>query len=115
MALDPTRFVEVMARWRQFFTDGADLPVIGAAEEQLRGIDVPTCIVPGNDQTHPYHVGERLHGIVPDSEIHALYDEAGWEWRANAPADERGPDQQRLLIPICADFLSRVTAAASPA
>lgn len=114
MALDPAVFIEVMARWRQFFTDGADLPVIGATEEQLRGIDVPTCIVPGNDQTHPYHVGERLHGILPDSEIHALYDDAGWESRENAPLDERGLDTQRRLIPICTDFLSRVTAVASP-
>lgn len=46
MSRDVEDFIEVMNRWRTFFNQGADLPVIGASEENLRGIDLPVCIVP---------------------------------------------------------------------
>jgi hypothetical protein len=40
-------FIEVMSRWREYFLKGADLPVIGATETELRSIKAPACIVPG--------------------------------------------------------------------
>src|SRR5687768_12807470 len=57
MAMDPKHFIEVMENWWQFFKKGASQPVIGASEEALRGISVPTVIVPGNDDVHPRRVG----------------------------------------------------------
>lgn len=34
MSRDVEDFIEVMNRWRTFFNQGADLPVIGASEEE---------------------------------------------------------------------------------
>jgi pimeloyl-ACP methyl ester carboxylesterase len=52
MNMDPARFIAVMSHWREYFLRGADLPVIGATEAELKSINVPACIVPGNDNTH---------------------------------------------------------------
>ena len=60
------------SRWSQSFHDGANLPVIGATEAELKGIRVPACIVPGNDQTHPRSVGENAARLIPGSELHVL-------------------------------------------
>lgn len=70
MSQDVEDFVEVMNRWRTFFHQGADLPVIGASEEILRGIDLPVCIVPGNDQIHPRQVAINLSNLLPRAELH---------------------------------------------
>lgn len=72
MAIDPGEFIATMTRWRDFFIDGADLPVIGVDEETLRGITLPTCIIPGYDMIHPCEVGEALARILPNSELHHL-------------------------------------------
>src|SRR6185503_2509061 len=63
MKLEPRQFVEAMTRWREYFLRSADTPVIGATEAELRSIRVPTCIIPGNDNTHPRRVGEDLHRL----------------------------------------------------
>jgi pimeloyl-ACP methyl ester carboxylesterase len=73
MALSPERFSAVMSNWREYFLRDADLPVIGATEEQLRSIAVPTCVVPGNDRTHGHAVGEAAHRLIPNSEQHDLF------------------------------------------
>ena len=62
-------FTETMRAWRDFFDEGADLPVIGATAAQLQQIDVPTCIVPGSDDIHPRRVAEELHSLLPDSQF----------------------------------------------
>jgi pimeloyl-ACP methyl ester carboxylesterase len=72
MAMDVGHFIDVMERWRQFFLKGADLPVIGASAEALRSIAVPTCVVPGNDRTHPRQVGETAASLIPNAELHDL-------------------------------------------
>lgn len=69
LAMDPAEFCSVMARWRTFFDEGAYKPVIGATEDELRQIEVPAIIVPGNDDIHPRAVGEGLHRILPKSEL----------------------------------------------
>jgi pimeloyl-ACP methyl ester carboxylesterase len=75
MTMDPRRFIDVMTQWREHFIRGADQPVIGASAEDLQSIAVATCIVPGNDKTHARPVGENLHRIMPNSELHILYPE----------------------------------------
>lgn len=75
MNMDPRRFIEVMAHWREFFMQGADDPVIGAGEADLKSIGVPACIIPGNDNTHPLRIGENLHRIMAGSELHMLFPE----------------------------------------
>jgi pimeloyl-ACP methyl ester carboxylesterase len=97
MAMDPTRFQRVMERWRGFFDEGATLPVIGATEAQLRGIKVPVCIVPGNDDVHPRKVGEGLHEILPYSELHYLRSDAEVAaLRDRDPAEVLAETRQRL-------------------
>ena len=75
MAMDPNEFIAVMSHWLAYFEAGADLPVIGVSETDLRSIAVPTCIVPGNDKTHPVAVAETAHGFIAGSEFHTLMDE----------------------------------------
>src|SRR4026209_1029920 len=60
MRLTPEHFITVMSHWREYFLKGIDLPVIGATEQELRSIQVPACIVPGNDNTHGRQTGEAL-------------------------------------------------------
>jgi len=75
MTMDPDHFIAIMSHWLKYFEAGADLPVIGVSEADLRSIAVPTCIVPGNDNTHPPAVAETAHEFIADSEIHPLMDE----------------------------------------
>ena len=80
MKMSPGRFIAVMSHWREYFLAGADLPVIGATEAELRSIEVPACIIPGNDLTHGRDTGEHLGRLIDRSEVHVLfpkhYDEA---------------------------------------
>lgn len=73
MNMEPARFIEVMTRWREYFLKGADLPVIGATESDLRSIKIPACIVPGNDLTHGQQTGENLGRLLAHSEVHVLF------------------------------------------
>lgn len=75
MAMDPDRFISVMSHWAAFFEAGADMPVLGVTEAELRSIAVPTCIVRGNDNTHPPAVADTAHRFISGSEIHTLMDE----------------------------------------
>ena len=104
MNMAPDRFIEVMSRWREYFLKGADLPVIGASETDLRSIKVPACIVPGNDLTHGRQTGENLGRLLQKSEVHVLfpkhYDEPlspREEW------DEKAGEMAALF----SDFLKR--------
>jgi pimeloyl-ACP methyl ester carboxylesterase len=102
--MDVQRFIAVMSRWREYFLQGADLPVIGATEAELKTIKVPACIVPGNDLTHGRQTGENLGNLLQNSEVHVLfpkhYDEAlgpREEW------DEKAGEMAALFD----DFLKR--------
>jgi len=107
MEMPPDRFIAVMSQWREYFVQGADLPVIGATEEELKSIKVPACIIPGNDNTHGRQTGENLGRLLQKSEVHVLfpkhYDEPlspREEW------DEKAEEMAALF----ADFMKRVSA-----
>jgi pimeloyl-ACP methyl ester carboxylesterase len=72
MAIDPKEFVRIMQAWRVPFVAGADLPVIGTSEADLRAIKVPTCIIPGNDLTHGSATGLNAARLLPNGEAHRL-------------------------------------------
>jgi pimeloyl-ACP methyl ester carboxylesterase len=72
MGLDVDEFISTMRRWRQYILDGGELPMIGVTEAELRSIAVPTCIIPGEDDVHPYAVAEDLVGLIPNAELHPL-------------------------------------------
>ena len=108
LSMDPTRFQRVMQRWQEFFTESAELPVIGATEAQLKSIKVPACIVPGNDDVHPRKVGEGLHQILPNSELHYLRTDAELAaLRERDPAEVLAETRQRLAT-IFIPFLNRL-------
>jgi len=73
MKMDPERFIAVMSHWREYFVRGADLPVIGATETELKTIRVPACIIPGNDNTHGRETGETLGRLLAHAEVHVLF------------------------------------------
>ena len=62
-----------MTRWSEGFLREADLPVIGASADQLRSIKVPSCVIPGDDNTHPKTVGETLARLLPDATLNSLF------------------------------------------
>jgi pimeloyl-ACP methyl ester carboxylesterase len=110
MKMDPARFIATMSHWREYFIRGADLPVIGATEAELKSINVPACIIPGNDNTHSRQTGENLGRLLRKSEVHILfpkhYDEAlspREEW------DEKAGEMAGLF----SDFIKRVAAGAA--
>ena len=68
LAMDSQEFISVMLRWHAFFT--AEKPVVGVTEAELRTIQAPTAIIPGNDEVHTKEVSENLHRILPNSELY---------------------------------------------
>jgi pimeloyl-ACP methyl ester carboxylesterase len=72
LSLDVDQFIAAMERWRKFFLDGADLPVIGVNDETLKSVTLPTCIIPGYDFIHPQEIGESLARVLPNAELHYL-------------------------------------------
>jgi hypothetical protein len=106
MNIDPQRFIAVMSRWREYFVQGADLPVIGASEEDLRSIRAPACIIPGNDNTHGRHTGENLSRILPHSELHILF-----PMHCDAPLSPREEWDEKAgdMAALFADFIKRAT------
>jgi hypothetical protein len=110
LGMDPQCFIDVMARWREYFIRDTDLPVIGTSAEALGSIKVPTCVIPGNDWTHPRRVRENASRLLPNSELHILLPQdvevdvstAGWD------------EKRQELAAIFIDFLNRVSVA-SPA
>jgi pimeloyl-ACP methyl ester carboxylesterase len=105
LALDSQEFIETMRRWRQFFLDGADMPVIGVDTDTVSKITWPACVIPGHDLIHPKEVGEALAKILPNAELHylpALERPDSEEARRQARQDH-----QRRLADVFLDFLAR--------
>ena len=105
LATDVSVFISTMRRWRQFFLDGADMPVIGVTAEAVRSITLPTCIVPGTDLIHPRHVAEALARILPNAELHELPPLQRPENEAERLRARL--DHQRRLADVFLDFLRR--------
>jgi pimeloyl-ACP methyl ester carboxylesterase len=108
LGMDPTHFIDVMRGWEQRFLRDAELPVIGASAEALASIKVPCCVVPGNDWTHPRHVGENASRLLPNAELHRLMPD-------DVDADlaiEGWTEREGELASILIEFLNRVSAPA---
>jgi pimeloyl-ACP methyl ester carboxylesterase len=108
MKMNPERFIAVMSHWREYFLKGADLPVIGATEAELKSIQVPACIIPGNDNTHGRQTGENLGRLLPKSNVHILFpkhhDEPlgpreEWDEKAGEMAALFGDFMKRVVSP----------------
>jgi pimeloyl-ACP methyl ester carboxylesterase len=104
MRMDVARFVAVMTHWREYFVRGADLPVIGATEEELQSIRVPACVVPGNDNTHPRRVGENLCRLLPDAELHLLMTQ---HYDMDLSPREEWDEKEGEMAALFIDFMKR--------
>jgi len=112
LAMNAEQFCAVMNRWKGFFDEGADLPVIGATAEELSRINVPTIIVPGDDEIHPRAVGEHLYSLMPQSELVSdlFSPEELAAWREEG-IDVLLANLASRLAPVFNDFLQRTEAA----
>jgi pimeloyl-ACP methyl ester carboxylesterase len=70
MAMTPEAFIGVMNIWSENFLKAADLPVVGATEEQLRGLNIPVCIICGNDKVHTPSAARKAAALIAGSEFH---------------------------------------------
>lgn len=104
MNMDPQRFIAVMSHWREYFIQGADLPVIGATEESLKTITVPACIVPGNDLVHPPHIGENLSRILPKGELYNLMEK---QYDVDLSPREEWDEKGEEMAAAFAEFIRR--------
>ena len=104
MAIDPQTFIAIMQAWRAPFVAGAELPLIGTSEADLRSIKVPTCIIPGNDLTHDSKTGEAAARLMPDCETHRLNIE---DQNIDIVPAEEWYKMADDIVAIFADFLGR--------
>jgi pimeloyl-ACP methyl ester carboxylesterase len=72
MNMNPKRYIAVMSRWREQFSQGGHLPVMGVSEAELRSIKIPTVVIPGNDNTHSSASGRTAARLIPNSQLHEL-------------------------------------------
>ena len=75
MAMEVEAFVAAMERWRRYFLEGADLPVIGATDEDLASVGVPAIVIPGCDLIHGIETGRRAQRLMPDAELFEMFTE----------------------------------------
>ncbi len=110
MKMDPERFIAVMSHWRDYFVRGADLPVIGATEAELKSIKVPACIIPGNDNTHSRQTGENLGRILSNAEVHILFPK---HYDMDLSPREEWDEKADEMAALFGDFIKRVAASAA--
>jgi pimeloyl-ACP methyl ester carboxylesterase len=104
MALDPKVFIAAMERWRDQFEMGAALPIIGASEQDLNSVKVPTIIIPGNDKTHAHVSAETAHRMIPGSEY---YDLIPGDLDVDLVPMEDWAHKEGEMASVFADFLKR--------
>ena len=82
-------------------------------DEEVRSITKPALILPSLDDGHPLYMSERLHSLLPDSE---LVDYADWFTSDELTTYEEGSDfhKKAALSPIIDDFIQRVEAREDP-
>ncbi len=72
MAMDPKQYIKVMSNWQDQFIESTKLEVFGMTDADLASIAVPTCLIPGNDQTHASANGKIAASRIPGCVLHQL-------------------------------------------
>ncbi len=72
MNMDPKDFIAAMSRLQELFVAGARLPVMGVTEAELDSMNIPTIVIPGNDNTHASESGRIAQRLIPGAELHQL-------------------------------------------
>ena len=72
MDMDVANYVDAMTRLRDLFEKDAHRPVMGVDETELQKMNIPTIVIPGNDNTHASASGHVAHRLIPGSILHEL-------------------------------------------
>lgn len=108
LRMDPKRFIAVMSRWRESFTNSVDLPIIGATEADLKSIKVPAVVIPGNDRTHGTETGRIAARLLPKSELHIIWEkDLDVDLGAMEDWEPKNPEMAGYFV----DMMKRVEAA----
>lgn len=67
---DVDQFIAVMTHWRECFLQSANLPIVGATEQELRAIKAPACLIAGNDVIHTPATARKAATLIPNNELH---------------------------------------------
>ena len=70
LSLPVEPFIQAMEVWREHFIRAANMPMIGATEEQLRAMTIPLCAIAGNDLIHTPVTARKLASLIPNCELH---------------------------------------------
>jgi pimeloyl-ACP methyl ester carboxylesterase len=70
IANDVDQFVKVMTFWKERFMESSRLPIVGATEANLISINVPACLIAGNDVIHSPVTARKAAGLIPNCELH---------------------------------------------
>jgi len=92
--MDPEEFAQVMRGTITALFDGPFVS-LGMSEDALKGIRVPTMIMPGNNDIHPRPVAEEVHRLAPNA-----------QWGEVKPHSEAPQKYVRRVL----EFLSTVEA-----
>ena len=104
LATDVNHFKKVMMHWREYFLAGVNLPVIGATAEDLASLKLPTCIIPGNDLSHPRPVARTAQQHIKGSE---LFDILGPDLAVDVAPPEQWHDVADKHVQVVVDFLAK--------
>jgi hypothetical protein len=72
MAMNPQDYIEVMSNWQEQFIASTKMEVFGMTDADLASIQVPTVVIPGNDQTHASVNGKLAARKIPGAVLHKL-------------------------------------------
>ncbi|VCU68231.1 Putative aminoacrylate hydrolase RutD [Pigmentiphaga humi] len=64
MRLPTQRFIQTMERWRASLEAGAHMPALGVDADDLKRLDMPAGVIPGNDAIHPLQVGRNVAELL---------------------------------------------------
>lgn len=104
MATNVNHFIKVMDHWRAYFLAGAKLPIIGCTKEDLASIKIPTCVIPGNDLSHPRAVAHTAQSLIPGAE---LFDILGPDLAVDVAPPEQWHEVVGEHVRVVVDFLAR--------
>ncbi len=107
MNMDAGDFIAAMSRLKALFEADAHRPVMGVDEAELAKMNIPTIVIPGNDNTHSSESGRVAHRLIPGAELHDL----GIEDQdvPLIPFDQWAPYEAEITS-VFADFMRRVEA-----
>ena len=107
LAQDPVSFADTMKRWNRAFYFSPDAALAGVPDAALRGIDLPTLIVSGNDDVHPPSVSDAVARLIPHARLlPSPWSTEAWLDKFTMRAGGSVFDLYPLLAPALLDFIS---------